>query len=723
MAGELDVYQNCPCGSGKKLKFCCHAIIGDMQKIAEMQQHHQYQMALAALDNLEKKDLKEVWSRAWVKTTKALIQSSLQKQDEARRLVQEVLDEIPDHPLGTVVNGLLTLSAEGYPAAKRAIYEAFEIRNESGRNSFLTSHLARTLATMLAMQGHVLAAREHFSLALAFDPENEEAVEDFLEFQGDASIPYPLRSHYMLARFAGEESQRGAYDQAAELAGNGCFSDAAKAFGQIARQTPNQGWVWWNIALCHAWAAEDPLAVEAFKAAAANQSEPEAAADCLLLSRLLHTPTGPARVDRVGQEYQVQSVGKLLTLLDRQPLFARGPISPEEEDEEARPAAWYQVLDRDPNTIPRDELTVDNVPQILGQITIFDADPQAERPARAIVGCLGRDKLEQLKQQFADVAGAEAEPKGEPVLAGFARVETAALMLPWHLPAELPLARVESLQQERWNKVLNDIWPVTPQEALGGRTPEDASKAPELQNSLRAAVLALDVFCEQSGHTLDQAAVRDRLGIPSVTPLEVAPDEDPTHYSILQLRRVPFDRLTDEQLVPVSNRITRIGHSGMSYLVIKAVLARPTLVAKIDVTRLYMSLANLARRQFRSDEALEWLTQGKQEAKARKQPLEALVMWELEELMLRAKNPSDPKLSEVAATLWNYYRPKLPNAAELIVGMLNQLEIPGPWNAAGAAVGEAETLATAGAAAGGGLWTPEGQTPGQPSKLWLPGQE
>ncbi len=722
MAGELDVYQTCPCGSGKKLKFCCHAIIGDMQKIAELQQHHQYQMALAALDNLEKKDLKEVWSRAWVKTTKALIQSSLQKPEDARRLVQEVLEEIPDHPLGTVVNGLLTLSAEGYPAAKRAIYDAFQVRNESGRNAFLTSHLARTLATMLAMQGHVLAAREHFALAVAFDSENEEAVEDFLEFQGDASIPGPLRSHYTLSPFAGDENLRAAYQQAAELAAVGCFSDAAKAFGQIARQAPTQGWVWWNIALCHAWAAEDPLAVEAFKAAATNQTDAETAADCLLLSRLLHAPTGTARIDRVGQEYRVQSVGKLLTLLDQQPLFARGPISPEEEADEARPSAWYQVLDRDPNTVSNDDLSVDTVPHVVGQITVFDGDPQVERPARAVVGCLGRDKLEEIKQRFVEVAGTEVEAMGEPVLAGFARAETAALMLPWHLPEDLSLARIESLQLARWNKILNEIWPQTPQEALGGRSPDEAAKAPELQNALRAAVLALDVFCEQSGYTLDQAAIRSRLGLPSVPPLDTAPDDDPTQYSLLQLRRVAFDRLTDEQLVAVSNRITRLGHSGLSYQAIKAVLSRPTLVAKVDVTRLYMSLANLSRRQFRSDEALEWLTTGKQEAKARKQPLEALVMWELEELMLRAKSPEDPKLAEIAASLWNYYRPKLPNAAELIVGVLNQLELPGPWNAAGAAVGEVESLATAGTTAGG-IWTPEAQSSGETSKLWLPGQE
>ena len=38
MAGEFDVYQICPCGSGKKIKFCCQAIIAEMLKVSELQE-------------------------------------------------------------------------------------------------------------------------------------------------------------------------------------------------------------------------------------------------------------------------------------------------------------------------------------------------------------------------------------------------------------------------------------------------------------------------------------------------------------------------------------------------------------------------------------------------------------------------------------------------------------------------------------------------------------
>ena len=33
---ELDAYALCPCGSGKKLKFCCHDIAPDMLRVLRL---------------------------------------------------------------------------------------------------------------------------------------------------------------------------------------------------------------------------------------------------------------------------------------------------------------------------------------------------------------------------------------------------------------------------------------------------------------------------------------------------------------------------------------------------------------------------------------------------------------------------------------------------------------------------------------------------------------
>src|SRR4029450_4755522 len=103
--------------SGKKLKFCCHAIVAEMLKVSELQQSHQYQTALTLLGTVEKTvQAREVWSRAWVKTTKAFLLFSLGTVEEPRTLVSDVLAELPEHTLAVAVNGLLALAADAYAA-------------------------------------------------------------------------------------------------------------------------------------------------------------------------------------------------------------------------------------------------------------------------------------------------------------------------------------------------------------------------------------------------------------------------------------------------------------------------------------------------------------------------------------------------------------------------------------------------------------------------------
>lgn len=720
MTEEFDVYQTCPCGSGKKLKFCCLSIFGEMQRIAGLQREQQFSLARSALAALERKDHKEVWSRAWVKSVRALNELAGGDKDTARRLVDEVLEEIPGHPSATIALALLTIASEGYPAAKRAVSAAF--RAQETRNNLLTSHLARTVAAVLGFEKHYLAAHRHIELALTLGPENDAAIETLEMFERDRSIPYPLREGYHLEPFAGSENLRAQYDEALKLEQMGCFSDAAKVFGGIARQEPDQAWVWWNIALCHAWAAEDPLAVEAFKASAANQADPESAADSLLLARLLHVPTGAARVDHLGREYYVQSVGKLLTRLDQDPLFVRNSKRAEDEDDIPGVVATYQVLDSDPRSLVTDALTLDNLPIVLGQILVLDANPRLGKPPIALVRSIGQDRFDAVTKQFVEIAGAEINPEFANRVTGFTPADIAPLASHWYLPPNLGLAQSDALHRARCEKIIGEIWPATPQESLGGKSPVEAAAIPELNVALRAAVLALDVFCDQSSLPFNPAEVRERLGLPPVTPVELSPEEVDIQLPILKLRRVAFDRVTDGQLVEIIEKVTGRGHAALSEKLLAMVLSRPAVAEKLDFQMVYLSLANLCRDRWSLSEALEWLALGKQDSLSRKLPLDMVALWDMDELLLRSRDPNDPRLAEIAAKLWNYYRPKLPEATKVITSLLNHVQIPGPWNGAAGEGLQSESLAGAGVGTGG-LWTPEAEAAGQPSKLWLPGQE
>jgi hypothetical protein len=180
--------------------------------------------------------------------------------------------------------------------------------------------------------------------------------------------------------------------------------------------------------------------------------------------------------------------------------------------------------------------------------------------------------------------------------------------------------------------------------------------------------------------------------------------------------------LSDQELAMAANHVMRLGHSTLCCAVLAEALGRPGLQDKLDVPKLCMFLSRIHAQHQDYDAALEWVLRGKEAAKARKLPLTDQALWEVQELMIRWQRPDDSQINQVANTLWNYYIPKLPEVREMIVGVLNELSIPGPWNATAQVVGATETLAAAGVAASG-LWTPEAETAGQPSKLWLPGQE
>jgi len=232
----------------------------------------------------------------------------------------------------------------------------------------------------------------------------------------------------------------------------------------------------------------------------------------------------------------------------------------------------------------------------------------------------------------------------------------------------------------------------------------------------------LDVFCEKNGIVFDEAAVRSRLELPAVVETPVPAGTFRRMFSVLRLRHVAVAQLSDDELAMAADHAMRVGHSTLCCRLLTAALDRPTLADKLDTPRLCMFLSRIYARRLEFDAALSWAARGKEACKARKQPLTDLAIWEIHELMIRANRPDDPQISQLAATLWNYYVPKIPEIRETVSGVLNELSIPGPWSSAMQPLEAVESLAGAGVGSSG-LWTPDAGTGDQPSKLWLPGQE
>ena len=76
---SLDPYSSCPCGSGKKFKWCCQPIYGGIQQAWQLENNGQHEAALKAMDQVVQQHggNPEAWGQ------KALLLASLPFLDEA----------------------------------------------------------------------------------------------------------------------------------------------------------------------------------------------------------------------------------------------------------------------------------------------------------------------------------------------------------------------------------------------------------------------------------------------------------------------------------------------------------------------------------------------------------------------------------------------------------------------------------------------------------------
>ena len=95
----VDPYAMCPCGSGKKLKFCCSDLVGEIEKIHRMIEGEQPRAALRHAEQT----LATHPGRASLLDLKATLEMSLGDLDAARQTVKEFVAKNRDSADGARV--------------------------------------------------------------------------------------------------------------------------------------------------------------------------------------------------------------------------------------------------------------------------------------------------------------------------------------------------------------------------------------------------------------------------------------------------------------------------------------------------------------------------------------------------------------------------------------------------------------------------------------------
>jgi Flp pilus assembly protein TadD len=719
----IDVYDLCPCGSGKKLKFCCAGIVDEMAKISRLQANDQPRQALAAIERIEKSNP----DNAWVGTVHAEILLALGQVDEAQARLDQLLKGHPDHPLVVSRAALVLLLNQGYRAAQPTILRAFQ--KCFTRAPEQVGLLALTIYDAMTRSHFIMAARQYLTVAMRLmgEKSRETTFLALLKLDGDSRTPYPFRSVHNLGAYPASGPNAAEANKAVALAKIACFGPAGRTFAKIAEQEPGNAELWRNVAICRAWDADEPGAAQAFHKAAATSPNFEQAVECETLAQLLDLKHASDRIMPTEIDIPIRSASRLITLLDGNDLFVPLPVE-QMADPEAPPiAARRIVLDRAaPKEPDAGTVALDELPSIAATLTIFDALPDHNMDGMAVLTGLATPEFEQAAEAFQKLAADEiAKPAEREELTASDVEPIAREIVPYFrrkVFSSAPGSKQRRIVEDWWKHLVGDVWWNSPQAALDGKSPSAVASDGQYRVRLTAAVYVLDALSERLNGIVDLNAIFSRLGLQPLQPLAPAAAEPLSSLSVMQLERLPVSELSDAQLMNVYRRATVIGHRRFATRVMQELVSRPPCLDQVGADRVYEGLLEIAHQEDRDADAVAWAQKGREHAARSPQNFERLCKWTLTEFLLRAEEPDDPEVANLYRTLSEYYAPKVPEVARVLEQFVAENSEKLPW------LRSAELLVGSGAvpsATAGGLWTPTGSSgPASGSKkLWLPGQE
>jgi tetratricopeptide (TPR) repeat protein len=747
----VDPYAPCPCGSGQKFKWCCHKVEEYVAKSQRLLEGNQVDAALAALDE----GLRKVPGNAWLSVRKALILVRRGKSAEARPLLETVIRAQPDHVGAQGLLARVLLEVEGPEAGVAQLQRALADAPADRRPALATA--AQLVGVVLTELGHVPAARKHMELALALaggdaDDETSATILNALRMleSNPAVAPY-LRNPDALAPAPEglDDSRRGRFAQALDRADAGLWADAAAAFEALAADGVAEAGR--NAGLCRMWLLDDRAAAVALRQYARARGETPEAVDGEALAQLITPLTDADTVDQVHLIWTLRDRNLLEAALrasDRAHFVESGPLDP--EDPKSFEVDTFELLDRPKPTGPLPERVAD-LPRVKARVHV----------GREIVilEVLDDGRMEAISAEFADLAGA-AIPPAQPKTKEIGKLPRAsvALRTEWWAPDDITPEEAQARNRQERQRILQEVWPVTPQPFLGGRTPEAAAAAGDARVPLRAALCQLELSDPLGTGEVDFTALRRRLNLPEEPPVDPATADVRTLH-LARLHHVPADRLDDEQLEILYARARRYGMLAAMEAAARAVVGRPDLLAHPAIGHVppYSDLANIALARGTPDEAQEWLRRGREA-----DPLgrtKNAVRWDLLDVRLRTRYEEPEQWVPALAVVLDRHREDRAASPVVLTSLVEMglVEmVPHPENpeqmlldsrplmallaeygpritTASGSLGVAATqptIWTPGAAAGGGgsttgggLWTPgSGEPGGGEKKLIIPGR-
>lgn len=651
----VEPYAECPCGSGKKFKWCCRQLEGDMNRVERLRKSAQLEAALGALDDVAQKSP----DNPWVLTTKAATLMDLGRLEEAAEVVRAVLQSHSEHPSALALDGLLQLRLYGPLTAGPVVQRAIE---KAGTTSPETcGNLAWLMSQTLLARGDVFPAMEYLRLSFGLNPD----VSD------DSDLPARLlksrQVHLLFKDFhrmkslddsddsqapAGEETGapersatterpdwRDRFEEACLLAERGAWQAAAERFEELVAAAGETAAVWYNLGICRARLGQYGPAAEALRQYGSLETAVYDAVEADALAELLSPARGDETVDSVLLRFPVADLNRLKEALNEADRFLLADErEPDDEDADGRLLS-YVVLDR-PRRDYRPEMESTEVYDIQGSLRL--ADGPDSQPVLALEAIDGRT-LDELSELLRRVAGESLGEATDREVIGQVPAEALRLRHQWVLPRAIPPDAAYRFLADAWKRHLEEVWLDTPLALLDGKSPREAGSEPATRTGLYAALLLLELDPDCQLYYPDVRPLYELIGVELPEP--IGPEElDLEELPLARLHRLDAANLSDEQLATAYGLAH--GHAAIRALETlgRELAGRTELSDRFPLGTVCAQLSHIAARRMQLDEALDWIERGRGfDATKAEYAAESCPLWDLNELSVRLLRPDEPE--------------------------------------------------------------------------------
>jgi len=724
----IDPYSPCPCGSGKKLKFCCSDLAADIEKVQKMVAGDQPQAALKHVEQLLKKQPQQ----ASLLDLQASLQLSMHEFDAARNTIGDFLEAHPLSPTANAQAAILLAAMENGRKAVGPLQNALEQLDREMPLRVLEAIGA--VGQSLLMQGELIAARAHLLLYAAIAPEeNNRGIELLLRMNLQAGLPLLLRESWQLLDCPSEkqgpsgeqgplEKQgptdlqwRAKFQQATEFSLQGLWRQSEALFSQLHEEIGPVPEVAYNLSLLRGWLGDAVRFAAGLHQYAQLEVPLDNAVEAEALAQLVNPELEDPKLDTVKLTYLLTDSSMDIEALTERFVSDKRleeyPLDPQDsgEDKLARPRSTHVLLDQ-----PTPESGVDiqraEIPHVLAFLSLYGK--RTDREARLEVTTDRGNDFELVQKLLGEITENGLGEVAEEEVIGKKSISEESLSWRWRLPNDTPADHRQKLLAEQRREAILEHWPQAPRAALQNHSPQEATGQEDLRIPLLASVLLIEQAAVDPAELPLFAELRQQLKLSpheKIDPFEL----DLEHVPLVRVPYFDLAKLPEDRLAKLLDRSILMGAKFATQLVARALVARGGESDQVDLAAAYRQLIRL---ELNPSRALDWAEQARQWSQQQGQ---STGEWALMELELAIERGEATGVQQALTEIRTLHL-KEPGIAESTYRLLYAAGLVAPPDASGRAVpnplqampaGAATSAESSGPSGSSEIWTPASDTP------------